>query len=202
MDDHLHDLWTHRLPYYAIIRRDLHQQPHDHELQLPYQCGPGVRNAGAGPDAYPAHVEPLPELPDLPQNATLLDYLRSQASPPSGPGDYTLGTWQLHTHPDLLGRLLELAPGWPLTAAYGVPLLASDGIAAVAAFGTDFLAIRIRNLPPGIDTENPAPEWAFTRDDWRIISPWQSHLPSAESTRTLRELVSAALAHSASLAPK
>ena len=26
-----------RLPYYyAIIRRDLHQQPHDHELQLPY----------------------------------------------------------------------------------------------------------------------------------------------------------------------
>jgi hypothetical protein len=26
-----------RLPYYAITRRDLHQQPHDHELQLPYQ---------------------------------------------------------------------------------------------------------------------------------------------------------------------
>ena len=25
-----------RLPYCAIIRRDLHQQPHDHELQLPY----------------------------------------------------------------------------------------------------------------------------------------------------------------------
>jgi len=24
-----------RLPYYAIIRRDLHRQPHDHELQLP-----------------------------------------------------------------------------------------------------------------------------------------------------------------------
>jgi hypothetical protein len=23
------------LPYYAIIRRDLHEQPHDHELQLP-----------------------------------------------------------------------------------------------------------------------------------------------------------------------
>jgi hypothetical protein len=26
-----------RLPYYAIICRDLHQQPHDHELQLPYK---------------------------------------------------------------------------------------------------------------------------------------------------------------------
>ena len=147
-------------------------------------------------------MEPLLELSDLPQNATLLDYLRSQASPPSGPGDYTLGAWQLHTHPDLLGRLLELAPGSPLTAAYGVPLLASDGIAAVAALGTAFLAIRIGHLPPGIETENPAPEWTFTRDDWHIISPWQSHLPSAEGTRTLRELVSAALAHAASLAAK
>jgi hypothetical protein len=26
-----------RLPYYPIIRRDLRQQPHDHELQLPCQ---------------------------------------------------------------------------------------------------------------------------------------------------------------------
>ena len=25
-----------RLPYYAIIHRDLHQQPYDHKLQLPY----------------------------------------------------------------------------------------------------------------------------------------------------------------------
>jgi hypothetical protein len=24
-----------RLPYYAIIRRELYQKPHDHELQLP-----------------------------------------------------------------------------------------------------------------------------------------------------------------------
>jgi hypothetical protein len=28
-----------RLPYYAIIRRDLHRQPDDHELQLPYLGG-------------------------------------------------------------------------------------------------------------------------------------------------------------------
>jgi hypothetical protein len=30
-----------RLPYYCypIIHRDLHQQPHDHELQLPHQTG-------------------------------------------------------------------------------------------------------------------------------------------------------------------
>jgi len=30
-----------RLPYDAITRRDLHQQPHDHELQLPYQKSSG-----------------------------------------------------------------------------------------------------------------------------------------------------------------
>jgi hypothetical protein len=56
-------------------------------------------------------MRPLQELPDLPQNASLLDFLRSQASPPSGPGDYALGAWQLHTHPDLMDRLCELAPG-------------------------------------------------------------------------------------------
>jgi hypothetical protein len=28
-----------RLPYYAIIHRDLHQQPYDHKLQLPYLRG-------------------------------------------------------------------------------------------------------------------------------------------------------------------
>ena len=33
-----------RLPHHAIIRRDLHQQPHDHELQLPYQYTQGMPN--------------------------------------------------------------------------------------------------------------------------------------------------------------
>lgn len=41
--------------------------------------------------SYAAEVEMLLELPDLPLNAGLLDFLRGQASPPSGPGDYTLG---------------------------------------------------------------------------------------------------------------
>jgi hypothetical protein len=56
-------------------------------------------------------------------------------------------------------------------------------------------------VPAGPELVRSA-EWTFTRDDWHIISPWQSHLPSTEGTRTLRELVSAALAHSASLAAK
>jgi hypothetical protein len=145
-------------------------------------------------------VEPPQELPDLPQNAAVLDFLLDQASLPSGPGDYTLGAWQLHTHPDLMARLCELAPGCPLTAAYGVPLLASEGIAAVVALGTDWLAVRVGCLPPEIETEDPAPEWSFARGDWHVISPWQSQLSGADALRILAALVSAALAHAASLA--
>jgi hypothetical protein len=145
-------------------------------------------------------VESLLQLPDLPANAALLEYLRVQAVPPSGPDDYALGAWQLHTHPDLMGRLRDLAPGWPLTAAYGVPLLARDGIAAVVAFGTGWLAVRIGSLPPDVETVEPDLAWSFAADDWRLVSPWQSQLTTGDGTRMLRSLVSAALAHAASLA--
>src|SRR6266851_7897527 len=90
-------------------------------------------SSGPGPGPYAGEVEAPQELPDVAQNAALLDFLRGQASPPRGPDDYTLGAWQLHTPPDLIAELRKLAPGWPLTAAYGVPLLANEGIAAVAA---------------------------------------------------------------------
>jgi hypothetical protein len=153
---------------------------------------------------YLADVEEPQELPDVPQNAALLEHLREQASPPSGPEDYTLGPWQLHTHPDLMELLQNLAPGWPLTAAYGVPLLASEGIAAVAALGTDWLAIRIDQLPPGIETEDDLPPgWlSFTRDGWHILSPVQDRLPPGDIGPTLRNLAAAALAHAAGLATK
>ena len=145
-------------------------------------------------------MEPLLELPELPQNAKLLDYLRSQASPPTGPDDYTLGPWQLHTHPDLISQLRALAPGHPLTAAYGIPILAADGIAAVVAHGTDWLIIRLHHLPPGVQTEDH-PAWTLAQDgDWHIISPVQDQLPGPEYARTIRQLVTDALTHAASLA--
>lgn len=147
-------------------------------------------------------MRPLQELPDLPQNASLLDFLRSQASPTGGNGDYALGAWQLHTHPDLIGRLRELAPGWPLAAAYGVPLLACQGIAAVVALGTGWLAVRIDPLPHGVETLEPAPAWTFAGGDWHIVDPWQGQLSSAAGTRVLRDLVSGALSYAASIAGK
>jgi len=143
----------------------------------------------------------LHELPVLPQNASLLEFLRSQASWPSdADGDFTLGSWQLHTHPDLMDRLCELAPGWPLTAAYGVPLLARDGVAAVVALGTSWLVARIASLPAGIEVKEAAPGLTFAGGDWHIVCPWQSHLSSAEGTRVLRDLVREALDYVAILA--
>jgi hypothetical protein len=144
----------------------------------------------------------LQDLPDLPQNGSLLGFLRGPASPPSGPGDYALGAWQLHTHPDLMDRLSELAPGWPLTAAYGVPLLAYEGVAAVVALGTGWLAVRIDHLPANIKTLESAPAWTFAGGDWHIVDPWQSQLSSADGTAVLRGLVRGALSYAASLARK
>jgi hypothetical protein len=99
-----------------------------------------------------------------------------------------------------MGRLRDLAPGWPLTAAYGVPLLACEGTAAVVALGTGWLAVRIGYLPPDVETAEPDPAWSFAGDEWHFIRPWQGQLSAADGTRMLRELVAAALAHAASLA--
>jgi hypothetical protein len=147
-------------------------------------------------------MRPLLELPDLPPNSSLLGFLRGQASPPKLGRADALGAWELHTHPDLMDRLCDLAPGRPLTAAYGIPLLASDGVAAVVAFGTGWLAVRIDHLPANIKTLEPASTWTFAGGDWRIVGPWQGQLSSADGTRVLRGLVGAALRYAASLAGK
>jgi hypothetical protein len=131
------------------------------------------------------------ELPELPANAALAAYLRRQAEPPDG-SVFTLGEWQLHTHPDLIARLRYLAPDWPVTAAYGVPLLASEGVAAVVAIGMDSLAFRIDELPPGIQADGRGTPWSSAAERWRFVDAWQDD-------RALRDLVSIALARAASL---
>jgi hypothetical protein len=138
-------------------------------------------------------VDPLLELQDVPQNAVMLGYLRGQASPPDGPGDYTLGSWQLHAHPDLIEALRDLAPGWPRTAAYGVPLLACEGVAAVVALGTDWLAMRIDDLPAEVETHDSVTDWSFAGQGWHVVPIWEGRL---------RELVGAALAHAGDLAAR
>jgi hypothetical protein len=84
-----------------------------------------------------------------------------------------------------MAGLRDLAPGSPLTAADGVPLLAAEGVAAVVALGTDWLVVRIDQLPPGVEADDdPHPQWSFAPDGWHILSPVQKLLSGAELSRT------------------
>jgi hypothetical protein len=132
-----------------------------------------------------------------PQNAALLDFLRAQGSPPSGPDDYALGEWQLHTHPDLLDRLAQLASRAPLHAAYGVPVLAYEGIAAAAALGTSTLLVRLPAAPTNLEVGTPVPSLAD--HGWCAVDAWQSELPSAEGARRLSGAIQGALANAREL---
>ncbi|UIX29988.1 hypothetical protein [Streptomyces sp. GQFP] len=133
-----------------------------------------------------------------PQNAALLDFLQAQGSPPHGPNDYALGEWQLHTHPDLLDRLAQLAPRVPLHAAYGVPVLAYEGIAVAAALGTSTLLVRLPTAPPRLKVGLPDPSLAA--HGWQEIDAWQGELPSAEGDRRLAGVIRGALANVRDLA--
>ncbi|MPZ84931.1 MAG: hypothetical protein GEV28_32920 [Actinophytocola sp.] len=132
--------------------------------------------------------------PDLPQNQDLLSYLREHACRPGGPGDHVLGEWQLHTHPDLVERLELVAPdGCPLIPLFGVPVLAADGIVAVAALGTSWLLVKIPELPTGVELAAPLPP--LTDQGWHAVNAWQSALPDTEGQRKVSQLLAAALRH-------
>ncbi|MDA5281206.1 hypothetical protein [Streptomyces sp. Isolate_45] len=73
-------------------------------------------------------------LPNLPQNTVLRDLLRQQGVPQER-GAYVYEGCELHTHPDLVERLEDLAPQWPVPATFGMPVLATKGIAAVVGWG-------------------------------------------------------------------
>ena len=137
-------------------------------------------------------------LPKHPLNTPLLEYLRAQGAPPGGPGDYTLGEWQLHAHPDLLDRLQELALGVPLNAAYGIPLLAHMGVAAVAAQGTGTLLMRLPEAPAGLrEGRWPVPE--LTAHGWVTVDAWQSDLRIIEGEHRLLMAIEQALSHTRDL---
>ena len=62
-----------------------------------------------------------------------------------------------------------------------------ERIAAVVALGTDWLVVRVDQLPPGVETDDePHPAWSFVSDGWHILSPLQSQLTAADGTRYAR----------------
>ncbi|MFI5808501.1 hypothetical protein [Streptomyces sp. NPDC051561] len=138
-------------------------------------------------------------LPDLPQNKALLDLLRQQGVPQER-GAYGYEGWEVHTHPDLVERLGDLAPQWPVLAAYGMPVLASKGIAAVVARSMGILLVRLPVAPAEpLEPVEPWPPLTDPGRGWYSLCPWQSELPSAESKRLLTLLIRHALLYAASL---
>lgn len=140
----------------------------------------------------------MTQLPNLPQNTVLLDLLREQGVAQVH-GACAYEGWELHTHPDLITRLEDLAPHWPVLATFGLPVLASKGIAAVAARGMSMLLVRIPEPPP--EPLRPAglcPPLTDPGQGWYSVCPWQSELPSAESKHLLSLLVQHALTYAAS----
>lgn len=124
-------------------------------------------------------------------NSGLLEFLRAQAARPSGPDDYAIAGWQLHTHPDLDERLQALARGWPVSPVYGVPVLVAKGVAAVVAIGTDDLLIRLPHVPSDLQVGSPRPP--LTDGNWHAVDAWQSDLPSQDGNRRLSALIAEAL---------
>ncbi|MFE6868170.1 hypothetical protein ACFVFS_16595 [Kitasatospora sp. NPDC057692] len=140
---------------------------------------------------------PVPALLDAPENRALISHLREQATPPNGPNDLTLGPWQLHTHPDFCDRLSALAPRHPVEAAYGMPVLAFEGVAAVVAAGMGLLLVRLPALPEGVETGRPRPP--LTDGEWRSVNGYPQNCTSAEGDARLTALIREALLHARDL---
>ncbi|MER7000574.1 hypothetical protein [Streptomyces sp. NPDC000410] len=137
-------------------------------------------------------------LPDLPQNTALLDLLRQQGVPQEH-GAYVYEGWELHTHPNLVERLEDLAPQWPVLPTFGMPVLAAKGIAAVVAWGMGMLLVRLPEAPAEpLVPAAPRPPLTDPGQGWYSICPWQSELLSAESKRLLSLLIQHALSYAAS----
>jgi hypothetical protein len=123
---------------------------------------------------------------DVPTNAPLLSWLRSQAVAGGGTG-YEIDAWELHTHPDLVDRLRELAPEGSFVPMYGVPTLVHpSGVVFAYAIGTSGLVVREAiPLPDGVRTDVPYPRL----DGWVSLEPWPVDIEMRAGTALLRRFL-------------
>jgi hypothetical protein len=119
-----------------------------------------------------------------PQNEHLLAHLAERAEPARG--EYRLGPWELHVHPDLCERLEEVGS----TGSAGIhgccSLVAPGGIIYALGSGTSSILVR---LPPGPDRsaamEHGAKVEPDLGDPWLRVPAWPRDLPSAAATKRL-----------------
>jgi len=79
--------------------------------------------------------------------------------------------------------------GYSVIPLYGVPVLAANGVVAVAALGTGWLMVRIPDLPPDLRLKEPVPP--LTERDWHAVDARQG--PSKDPM--IAELVADTLRH-------
>lgn len=127
-------------------------------------------------------------LTDCEANRDLLEYLRARARPGTGRGAYDLDGWEMHTHPDLIERLGDIA-GSPqaVVPVYGVAAVAQKQVAIAVALDMGTLLFRLPTVPTGVEAvERIEP---LCSRGWHAVCAWQSQLPSAEGLRRLTELL-------------
>lgn len=120
-----------------------------------------------------------------------MDFLRGQASLPKLGRADDYGGYELHSHPDLISRLCQLAPRWPVLAVYGVAVIAYEGVAAVVALGMDHLLFRLPAVPS--DLKQATPILRLADQGWHAFGAWQSDLPSSQGLQRLSALTRDAL---------
>jgi hypothetical protein len=132
-------------------------------------------------------------------NAELLAYLRSSAQPATGMRWADLEGFELHTHPDLIIRLGELA-GSPraVVAFYGVVGIVVKGLAAVVAKGTDTLLLRLPAPPDGVRLERSIEE--LQGSGWYAVSAWHDEPSPSGGPSRLVGLIREAHQHTRDLA--
>ncbi len=128
----------------------------------------------------------------VPENRPVLAALRGQAEPARS--EYRLGSFELHTHPDVCERLDQVAQGGRVVGVYGLCARAGRAGAVFAiGMGTGSIALR---LPDG-----PAREAVLANGGrlepgfgpgWVVADAWLSEVPRAPGTSLLAAWVEAA----------
>ncbi|GAA1862785.1 hypothetical protein [Asanoa iriomotensis] len=113
-------------------------------------------------------------LSDSAANRDLLTYLCARATRGSG-GPYEQDGWELHTHPDLVERLGEIARSdRAVVAVYGYAVLEQKGVAVVVALGTSHLLFRLRAAPEGVVAATPIEPLCGNGRGWHAVDAWSS----------------------------
>ena len=147
-------------------------------------------------------MQRLPDWARSSVNHDVLLFLERQAKPRDpASADFDLDAFELHTHPDLMERLVEASAGLdaPMVAAFGVPVLVHpNGVLFACAYSMDTLLLR---LPEELHARVVASGWIYQIGPaWVPADAWLTGVPRRGGTERMREWCRWAYAHAGLLA--